>query len=137
MIAAAVRGGESSHGWQLVARGADKLDALKGKRVLVPGIGGRETELVLNVLLGGEVAKDFFAKIETAPDTVSALAALGLGKADAVVVPMRRRAARRCAARPRAARALRPGARRLRLGVAPPIARRSRRLRSRSKVTSR
>lgn len=87
VLAAAVRNGESTHGWQLVARGTDKLATLKGKRVLVPGIGGRESELVLSVLFGGEVGKDFFAKIETAPDTVSALAALGLGKADAVVVP--------------------------------------------------
>jgi len=87
VVAAAVRGGESAHGWQLVARGADKLSALKGKRVLVPGIGGKESEFVLNVLFGGEVAKDFFGKIEPAPDTVSALAALNLGKADAAVVP--------------------------------------------------
>jgi hypothetical protein len=87
VLAAAARNGESAHVWQLVARGTDKLAALKGKRVLVPGVGGRETELVLNVLFGGEVGKEFFAKIETAPDTVSALAALGLGKADAVVVP--------------------------------------------------
>lgn len=87
VVAAAVRGGETAHGWQLVARGADKLGAIKGKRVLVPGIGGRETELVLHVLFGGELARDFFAKIEAAPDTVSALAALGLGKADAAVVP--------------------------------------------------
>ncbi|HTL38749.1 MAG TPA: PhnD/SsuA/transferrin family substrate-binding protein [Kofleriaceae bacterium] len=87
LLASATRGGETSHGWQLVARGSDKLPGLKGKRVLVPAIGGRETELVLNVLLGGEVAKDYFAKIETAPDTVSALAALGLGKADAAIVP--------------------------------------------------
>lgn len=87
VLAAAVRSGDTTHGWQLIARGTDKLAALSGKRVLVPGIGGREADLVLNVLLGGEVAKDFFAKIETAPDTVSALAALGLGKADAAVVP--------------------------------------------------
>jgi hypothetical protein len=87
VIASAVRGGETQHGWQLVARGTDKLAGLKGKRVLVPGIGGRESELVLSVLLAGEVPKDYFAKIETAPDTVSALAALGLGKADAAVVP--------------------------------------------------
>lgn len=87
VLAAALRGGQATHRWQLVARGADKLAALRGKRILVPGIGGREHELVLNVLLGGEVAKDYFAKIETAPDTVSALAALGLGKADAVIVP--------------------------------------------------
>lgn len=87
VVAAAVRGGETAHGWQLVARGTDKLAGLQGKRVLVPGIGGRESELVLNALLAGEVPKDFFAKIEPAPDTVSALAALGLGKADAAVVP--------------------------------------------------
>lgn len=87
VIASAVRGGDTTHGWQLVARATDKLSGLRGKRVLVPGIGGRESELVLNVLLGGEVPKDYFAKIETAPDTVSALAALGLGKTDAAVVP--------------------------------------------------
>jgi hypothetical protein len=87
IVAAAVRGGETVHGWQIVARGAGKLAGLRGKRVLVPGIGGRESDLVLNALLGGEVPKDFFAKIEAAPDTASALAALGLGKADAAVVP--------------------------------------------------
>jgi hypothetical protein len=87
VIAAAVRAGDTSHGWQLVARGVDKLSGLRGKRVLVPGIGGRESDLVLSVLFGGEVSRDYFAKIETAPDTVSALAALGLGKADAAIVP--------------------------------------------------
>lgn len=87
VVAAAVRGGDTRHRWQLVARGTNKLSGLRGKRVLVPGIGGRETEFVLNVLLGGEVTRSYFAKIETAPDTVSALAALGLGKADAAVVP--------------------------------------------------
>jgi hypothetical protein len=87
VVASAVRGGDTMHGWQLVARSADKLVGLKGKRVLVPGIGGRESDFVLNVLLAGEVGKDYFAKIEPAPDTVSALAALGLGKADGAVVP--------------------------------------------------
>jgi len=87
ILAAAVRGGETSHGWILVARGAAKIADLKGKRVLVPGIGGREADFVANVLFGGEVGKDFFAKIEAAPDTASALAALGLGKADAAIVP--------------------------------------------------
>jgi ABC-type taurine transport system substrate-binding protein len=87
VVAAAVRGGETTHGWQLVARGADKLSALKGKRILVPGIGGRESDFVLNVLFGGEIPKDYFGKIEPAPDTVSAIAALKLGKADAAIVP--------------------------------------------------
>ena len=87
VLAAAVRDGDTNHGWQLVARGGDKLAALKGKRVLVPSIGGREAEFVLDVLFAGEVRRDYFAKIEPAPDTASALAALGLGKADAAVVP--------------------------------------------------
>ena len=87
VIAAAVRGGETSIGWQLVARGAVKIGQLKGKRVLVPGVGGRESDFVLNVLLGGDIGRDYFSKIEAAPDTASALAALGLGKADAAVVP--------------------------------------------------
>ncbi|MBL0215958.1 MAG: PhnD/SsuA/transferrin family substrate-binding protein [Myxococcales bacterium] len=87
VIAAATRAGDATHSWQLVARGADKIGQLKGKRVLVPSVGGREGEFVLNVLFGGEVGKDFFGKIEAAPDTASTLAALGLGKADAAVVP--------------------------------------------------
>lgn len=74
--------------WQLVAKGGVKIAGLKGKRVLVPTNGGRETDFVLNVMLGGEVARDFFAKIDVAPDTASTLAALGLGKADAAVVPV-------------------------------------------------
>jgi hypothetical protein len=87
VLAAAERGGDTASGWQLVARGTDRLSGLAGKRVLVPAIGGRETDFVLDVLLGGEVPKGYFARIETAPDTVSALAALGLGKAEAAVVP--------------------------------------------------
>ena len=87
VLAAAVRGGDTQHRWQLIARGVEKFSDLKGKRVLVPAIGARESDFVLNVLLAGEVARDYFGKIETAPDTASALAALGLGKADAAVVP--------------------------------------------------
>jgi hypothetical protein len=87
VLAAAVRGGATSPGWQLVARGADSIGALRGKRVLVPSLGGRESDFVINVLFGGDVAKDYFGKIEAAPDTASTLAALGLGKADAAIVP--------------------------------------------------
>ncbi len=87
VLAAAVRNGDTSPAWQLVARGADSFAALEGKRVLVPSLGGRETDFVINVLFGGDVGKGYFGKIEAAPDTASALAALGLGKADAAVVP--------------------------------------------------
>ena len=85
MLAASTRGGETTQGWQVVARGAKKIVELRGKRVLVPANGGRESDFALNVLLGG-VEKDFL-KIEAASDTVSALAAVGLGKADAAIVP--------------------------------------------------
>jgi hypothetical protein len=87
ILAGAVRNNETSDGWILVAHGATKISELKGKRVLVPAVGGRETDFVLNVMLGGEVGRDFFAKLEAAPDTASALAAVNLGKADAAVVP--------------------------------------------------
>lgn len=87
VLAAAARGGDTTPAWQLVARGADSISGLRGKRVLVPSVGGRETDFVINALFAGDVAKDYFGKIEAAPDTASALAALGLGKADAAVVP--------------------------------------------------
>lgn len=86
VIAGAVHGGDTAQRWQVIARaGTHTLAELRGKRVLVPSNGGREADLVLNVLLGG-AERDLF-KIEAAPDTASAIAALGLGKADAAFVP--------------------------------------------------
>jgi hypothetical protein len=78
---------QPSRAWRLVGRAGTPLGALKGKRLLVPSVGGRETDFVVNVLLGGDVGRDYFEKIEPAPDTASALAALGLGKAEGAVVP--------------------------------------------------
>lgn len=88
VIAGAVQGaGGPAQAWQVIARAGTRTVAeLRGKRVLVPSNGGREADFVLNVLLGG-AERDLFGKIEAAPDTASALAALGLGKADAAVVP--------------------------------------------------
>ncbi|MDQ3368140.1 MAG: phosphate/phosphite/phosphonate ABC transporter substrate-binding protein [Myxococcota bacterium] len=85
VLALSVRSGDTAQGWQLIARGAKQLADLRGKRVLVPANGGRESDFLLNVLLGG-IEKDF-VKVEAAPDTASALAAISLGKADAAVVP--------------------------------------------------
>jgi len=87
VIAASVRGGSTDQGWQLVARTGSKFGDLKGKRLQIAANGGREAPFVLDVLLGGNVAKDYFAKLEVAPDTASALAALGLGRTDVVAVP--------------------------------------------------
>ena len=52
----------------------------------MPSTGGRETEFVSNVMFGG-LEKDFFAKLEVAPDTAATLAALNLQKAEAAIVP--------------------------------------------------
>lgn len=85
VLAGSVRGGETEQRWQIVGRGAKKLADLRGKRVLVPANGGKEIDFALNVLLGG-LEKDYL-RIEIAPDSVSAVAAVGLGKADAAIVP--------------------------------------------------
>jgi hypothetical protein len=87
VIAVSVRGGDDATSWQLVTRGAKSVLELRGKTIIVPSMGGREGDFVRNALYGGELAKDFFAKLDVAPDTASALASLGLGKADAALVP--------------------------------------------------
>lgn len=88
VVAIATCGGDQHGAWQLVTRGGEQtLLELKGKKLLLPSTGGRESDLVHHALLGGELAKGFFAAIETSPDTVSALAALGLARADAAIVP--------------------------------------------------
>lgn len=87
VLAVAVRGGDTRAGWDLVARGnVGSVMALKGKTVLVPSVGGREAAFVGEVMLGGELPADFW-KVEASPDVLSAVAALGLGKVDAAVIP--------------------------------------------------
>ncbi len=87
VIAGAALGGGTAQAWQVIARaGTRTIAELRGKRVLVPSTGGREADFVLNALLGG-AERDLFGRIEVAPDTASAIAALGLGKADAAIVP--------------------------------------------------
>lgn len=87
VVAVATRGGDTSVGWLLVARGAASVLELRGKTVLVPSLGGREAEFVRNGLYAGDLPKDFFGAVEGVPDTASALTSLGLGKAAAAVVP--------------------------------------------------
>ncbi len=87
VLAVAVRGGDTRTTWDLVARGTvDSVLELRGKTVLVPSVGGRESAFVGEALLGGELPADFW-KVDVSPDVLSAIAALGLGKADAAVVP--------------------------------------------------
>lgn len=88
VIAASVRDGDASHAWQIVARGGGKdVLALQGKKLLVPALGGHESDFVLDAMFGGELPKNFFASIASSPDTASTLAALGAGKAEVAIVP--------------------------------------------------
>lgn len=87
VLAVGTRAGSSSWGWELIGPAGVNLAALRGKRVLVPSVGGRETDFVLGGLLGGELPRGYFAAIDVAPDAVSALAAVRLGKAAAAAVP--------------------------------------------------
>ncbi|MBK9035676.1 MAG: hypothetical protein IPL61_31240 [Myxococcales bacterium] len=86
-LAVAVRDGDTAAAWQLVARApATSILDLRGKTVLAPVTDGRHVAFVDNALLGGELAAGFW-KVEASPDALSAVAAVGLGKADAAVVP--------------------------------------------------
>jgi hypothetical protein len=87
VVATVVRGGEIARPWQLVAKNATTLAQLQGKSLLVPSIGGRENDFVYAALFGGELPRNFFSKVDVAPDSISGLTALSLGKADAAVVP--------------------------------------------------
>lgn len=88
VIATATRGGDVAAAWQLVSIGGeDGVLALEGKRVQVAAIGGGEADFVHHALFGGELARSFFAGIDTSPDVASVLAALKLGKASVAIVP--------------------------------------------------
>lgn len=85
-LAVAVADGEAAVGWQLVARaGVRDVLALRGKTVLAPV--DAPQAFVDNALLGGELPVGFW-QATASPDAVSAVAAVGLGKADAAVAPV-------------------------------------------------
>lgn len=72
--------------WRLVAsKRYTSVSELRGKRLILAN-GGLENELAEG-LFDGE-ARRFFQSITQAQDSASAVAALGLGKADAALVPM-------------------------------------------------
>lgn len=89
VLATATVNGDTEASWQLISRGGeDTVAALRDKTMLSPVVGGREADFVHNALLGGELPRTFFKTIDTSPDVVSTLAALGLGRGDAAVVPV-------------------------------------------------
>jgi hypothetical protein len=87
-LAVAVADGDASVGWQLIARtGIATILELRGRTVLAPVGDGQHTAFVDHALLGGELPPGFW-RVEPSPDAASAVAAVGLGKADAAVAPL-------------------------------------------------
>jgi hypothetical protein len=89
VLAEAQRGGATSTTWEVVTQVATarSLVDLKGKVIAVPAIGAREEAFLFQVLLEGELPREHFARVVYAPDTLSALASVEHGRADAAVVP--------------------------------------------------
>ena len=89
VLAVARRGGASEVPWAVVSSRVEfsSLAGLRGKSVIVPAIGAKDEAFVLQVLLEGELPRDFFARLSFAPDALSALAAVERGRADCALVP--------------------------------------------------
>jgi hypothetical protein len=87
VVGVSTRGGDAARSWQVVSKGGASLAQLRGKKLLLPNIGGRESDFVYAAMFAGELPTGYFGSVEAAPDSVSALAAVGLGKADAALIP--------------------------------------------------
>jgi hypothetical protein len=89
VIAQATSGGRTAVPWALfVGGGITNVLSLQGKRLTYANASGRDLAFIEHALLESElnVAK-FFGQKQGAPDVASAVAAVSLGKADAVLAP--------------------------------------------------
>jgi hypothetical protein len=88
VLAVAQRGGQSETPWEVVSSvPARALTELRGRSVALPSIGARDELFLAQVLLEGELGRDFFAHPSFAPDALSALAAVERGRAEVAIVP--------------------------------------------------
>jgi len=88
VLATARRGGQTEAPWEVVsALPVTSLSGLRGLGLAVPAIGARDEAFLTQVLLEGELPRDFFGRVSFAPDARSALAAVERGRADCAVVP--------------------------------------------------
>ncbi len=74
--------------WSLLSRGKQQLKQLKGKVLQIPSLGPLTPKFVENGILGGEIRPAKYFRVKRSPDLPSAIAALKLGKAAAVVAPV-------------------------------------------------
>ena len=89
VMAIATTGGETSPKWALFSATVGSVQELQGKRLSrATAAAGRDDAFIENGIFDGELqVKKFFAGTSTAPDIVSAITAVSLKKADAVVAP--------------------------------------------------
>lgn len=88
ILATATRSGDAVTDWMLVTTGsAGSVRDLKGKVIALPKIGAKNTQFLTNVLLDGEIESGFFKDLVFAPDALSAVTSVKLGRADAAFVP--------------------------------------------------
>jgi len=81
-------GGSGTVRWRVLgASGVSTLADLKGKKVVIANAGGKASAFVTGVLFEGEVSASFLGGVDELPDAPSAVKAVTLGRADAVIVP--------------------------------------------------
>jgi hypothetical protein len=89
VLAIATTGGETQPKWALFAGVAGDVKSLQGKKLALPRSGPRDEEFVGNGLFNGELTvKKFFSQRIDPPDLASAVEAVKLHRADAVLAPM-------------------------------------------------
>lgn len=88
ILATARRGGRTEISFIGVSRGRERgLPACKGKRLILPSVGGAEQRFVENYVLEGQVPiADFFPTVTTAPDAASAIAAVASQQSDVAIL---------------------------------------------------
>jgi ABC-type amino acid transport substrate-binding protein len=88
VMAIATSGGETAPKWAVFAASESSFKELQGKKLVVASTGSRDDDFIGNAIFDGELqVKRFFGPKSTAPDIASAVSAVSLKKADAVVAP--------------------------------------------------
>lgn len=87
-LVVATRGGKARTSWEVISRKpVASLADLRGATVALPAVGSRDEAFLYRVLFLGEIGPSWLAKVVPAPDALSAVAAVGVGRVDAAVVP--------------------------------------------------
>lgn len=88
VLATATNGGETAPKWGVFSSTEQSVKDLQGKKLAVARTGSRDDDFIGNAIFDGELqVKKFFGPKTMAPDISSAVSAVSLKKADAVIAP--------------------------------------------------